>query len=58
MDKSLCKGEFINEIGVVSPREWKIPFNNYDNVVFSMITFFEVATLEAWPDTLFATIDS
>lgn len=39
-------------------RKWITPFNNYDNVLNSMVTFFEVATLEGWPDILFAAIDS
>lgn len=38
--------------------DWVTPFNNFDNVINAMITFFEVATLEGWPDTLFAAIDS
>jgi len=44
--------------GDKTAREWVIPFNNFDNIVFSMITFFEVATFEAWPSTLLRVIDS
>lgn len=36
---------------------WIIPFNNYDNLIFSAITFFEVSNLEGWPDILFSLID-
>lgn len=39
-------------------REWKRPFNHYDDVVRSMITFFEISTLEMWPDMMFAAMDS
>jgi hypothetical protein len=38
--------------------EWKVPFNNYDDVFRSMITFFEISTLEMWPDMMFTAIDS
>jgi hypothetical protein len=39
-------------------REWIVPFNNFDNVMWSMITFFELATLEGWPNTLLRIVDS
>ena len=38
-------------------REWIIPFNNYNNVFSSMITFFEISTLEMWPGMMFNAID-
>ena len=38
--------------------EWIIPENNYNNVFASMTTFFEVSTLETWPDIMFAAVDS
>lgn len=31
-------------------RIWSTPFNQYDNIMSSMITFFEISTLEMWPD--------
>jgi len=34
-------------------REWIVPSNNYDNVLESMSTFFEISTLEMWPDMMF-----
>jgi hypothetical protein len=34
-------------------REWVVPSNNYDNVLESMSTFFEISTLEMWPDMMF-----
>lgn len=47
-----CHGEFINEDGEFDVAVWKVPFNNFDNVLWSIITFFELATLEGWPNTL------
>lgn len=35
-----------------------MPINNYDNIFYSMITFFEVSTLEMWPDYMYAAVDS
>lgn len=35
-----------------------MPFNRYDNIFISMATFFEISTLEMWPDMMFAAIDS
>lgn len=37
---------------------WVLPQNNYNNIFYSMTTFFEVSTLETWPDIMFAAIDS
>lgn len=39
-------------------REWVIPINNYDNIFYSMMTFFEISTLEMWPGMMYAAIDS
>lgn len=39
-------------------REWEVPQNNYDNLFISMLTFFEISTLEMWPDMMFAAIDA
>jgi hypothetical protein len=39
-------------------REWEQPFNRYDHVFLSMMTFFEITTLAMWPDMLFAAIDA
>ena len=38
--------------------EWVIPPNNYDNIFSSMLTFFEISTLEMWPDIMFHSFDS
>lgn len=38
--------------------EWVIPPYHYDNIFASMMTFFEVSTLEMWPDIMFAALDS
>ena len=39
-------------------REWNQPFNRYDHIFLSMMTFFEISTLEMWPDMMFASIDA
>ena len=38
--------------------EWLVPANNYNNILQSMTTFFEVSTLETWPDIMFAATNS
>jgi Ion transport protein len=55
--KIKCTGKFMLD-GVKTDREWIVPFNNFNNVLWSMITFFELATLEGWPNTLLQIIDS
>lgn len=45
-------------IEVSEEREWSVPINNYDNILTSMLTFFEISTLEMWPDMMFDAIDS
>jgi hypothetical protein len=44
------------EDNVSKTREWKVPFSNFDNILWSIITFFELATLEGWPSILLRTI--
>ena len=39
-------------------RMWIQPFNRYDNIFISMMTFFEISTLEMWPDMMFSAIDA
>ena len=66
-NKDDCQGwywvDVYNEVDVKigvyrEQREWTRPFNNYDNVFRSMITFFEISTLEMWPQNMFNAIDS
>jgi len=38
--------------------EWMTPENNYNDVLHSMTTFFEVSTLETWPDIMFTATNS
>jgi hypothetical protein len=45
-------------ISITAVREWEVPFNNYDNLFISMLTYFEISTLEMWPDMMFAAIDA
>lgn len=40
-------------------RVWSVPIpNNFNNIFYSMITFFEISTLEMWPDVMFNAINS
>jgi hypothetical protein len=34
-----------------------VPPHNYNNVFNSMLTFFEISTLEMWPDMMFEAVD-
>jgi hypothetical protein len=38
--------------------DWLLPPENYNNFFISMLTFYEVSTLEMWPDIMFMAIDS
>ena len=38
--------------------EWELPNDNYNNIFASMTTFYEVSTLEMWPDIMFRAMDS
>ena len=42
----------------VVERRWEVPFNNYDDILHSMLTFFEISTLSMWPDNMYNAIDS
>ena len=53
IDETLDKIPCLDAGGV-----WVLPQNNYNNIFYSMTTFFEVSTLETWPDIMFAAIDS
>lgn len=50
--------EFNKEMCDAAGMEWVIPPYHYDNIFASMLTFFEVSTLEMWPDIMFAALDS
>lgn len=39
-------------------RVWSVPLNNYDDIIHSMLTFFEVALLSLWPDRMYEAIDA
>ena len=57
--KADCIGTYTNDVtGLLEDREWEQSFNNYDDIFHAMVTFFEVSTLEMWPDVMFAAIDS
>ena len=38
--------------------DWDLPPDNYNNIFASMLTFFEISTLEMWPDIMFNAFDS
>lgn len=38
-------------------REWILSDNNYNNLFLSMMTFFEISTLEMWPGMMYDAID-
>lgn len=40
------------------PMVWKTAFTNYDNIFISMLTFYEIASTEAWPVRLWAAVDA
>lgn len=42
---------------VTYEREWTVPNNHYNNVFQSMMTFFEISTLEMWPGMMYDAID-
>jgi hypothetical protein len=48
----------MDEDGVIAPRYWEVPINNFDNIFTSMLAFFEIATLENWVEMLWRVIDS
>ena len=56
--KSDCIGQYDDPDNGLTDRQWITPFINYDNILFSTNTFFEICNLENWPAVLFATIDS
>ena len=39
-------------------REWMTPFSNYNNLINSMLAFFEITSLEMWPDRMFDAVDA
>eukprot|EP00698_Gefionella_okellyi_P018331 TRINITY_DN5483_c0_g2_i1.p1 TRINITY_DN5483_c0_g2~~TRINITY_DN5483_c0_g2_i1.p1 ORF type:complete len:1929 (+),score=445.39 TRINITY_DN5483_c0_g2_i1:678-5789(+) len=54
-----CVGEFIDpDLGYLMPRVWANPPFSFDNVGYSMMTLFEVATLEGWLDVVNAATDA
>ena len=66
-NKAECIGQYAidtyNDWGGVNgtvsiDREWILPTNNYNNIFISILTFFEICSLEMWPDKMFLAIDS
>lgn len=42
----------------VMNRQWNVELNNYDNILSSMLTFFEISTLEEWSEIMFRAVDT
>lgn len=66
-NKAECVGNFTidikNDVGDITgtkivQREWITPVHNYNNIFNSMLTFFEICSLEMWPDRMFEAIDA
>ena len=55
-----CVGSFTPpDGGLPLERWWGNPDNgNFDNIGYAMLTLFEMATLEMWPDMLFLAMDT
>ena len=57
--KAECTGTFKTDDGATLPRWWgNEDVANFDNILYSMLTLFEMSTLEMWPDVLFLAMDS
>ena len=50
-------GVYSNELGVVGPRGWASAERNFDNVGEAYFTLFEVASLDAWTDVMYRSMD-
>jgi hypothetical protein len=53
-----CTGNFTAADGVVIARAWENSDRNYDNIVSSMLTLFQVSSGDNWGDVMYAAIDS
>jgi hypothetical protein len=59
----MLSGHIYNEVDELVGRrrvqaEWSFPFNHYNHVIRSMLTFFDISTLDMWPDNMFNAIDA
>ena len=56
-DEDDCIGVYIApEAGIIKNRRWRNSDYNFDNVLNSMLTLFEISTLEQWPDYMYKAI--
>lgn len=54
-----CIGYFINpSTGTITKRDWRNPPFHFDNILMSMLTLFEISSLEMWPDYMYPCIDA
>jgi hypothetical protein len=52
-----CLGVVLDSSGKNVTREWVNRPENFDNVLFAIVTLFGVTTLEMWPDTMSYCVD-
>lgn len=55
--QSECVGTFVDESGQSAAREWANPTYSFDSFGESMLTLFEVSTLEGWLDVMYSAMD-
>lgn len=54
-----CIGTFINpDSGTIVKRDWRNPPFHFDNIFMSMLTLFEICSLEMWPDYMYPCVDA
>jgi hypothetical protein len=53
-----CCGVTVDEAGQVVERQWENTNYGFDNIGLSVMTLFEVSTLEMWLDIMYSGIDS
>jgi hypothetical protein len=55
-------GTWVDNEDPLSPaiklRTWSNPPFHFDNIFYAMLTLFEVATLEMWPNVMFSTVEA
>ena len=56
--QSQCNGNFINSVGVFTPRSWCGPNLNFDSLHSSVFTLLQVVSLNNWSVLLYQTIDA
>ena len=57
LDKSSCVGNVTNIDGVLVGLQWSTRNSNFDSVSRSLLTLFELITMEAWPTIMHPAMD-